>query len=1287
MKKGYLILSIYFFTCLTLSAQVEKIENYTTGTKITFYPNACGTEIPEAENKITFCDDANNLGVVEQSYGLNSDSVIKIAQNYFNNDEVFITSKGYSIHSADGTWQNIPALAIPGENLSFNITSEDGIVTPDGKLLFATSNSNLSGLTYLDLNTLSFDTINYEQSFSEIPQARKFAYDPATGITYILARINNQVGLFSLENNMLLYLGVISGLSTNIVFWNATAVVNGFLYVGGEVLYKIDLNGDNPTVIYDSSSLPAENISKITADGSGNLWIAFAPFNGGGLARFNPTTEEFDFFELENPGNGNYSFNDLTIGPDGLIWAIAGLYDGVIILDPSDVTQPVWTFIPEDDIEDLGFPLVQSPKAIDAFNGSIYFASGGVIGSSTEKPFEFLKLTDGVWRGFNDEAPGNISAKMAKVNASFSNNMDASVAAANGGTWWLNETDDILTFLSDDDIFGVTEFFSSDQILVRDENDRPNATSGGLYRYDAPLIQKLDDDADLGFDPDWLATYQDELWLFDRQPSILHIYKQDNETATYTLDNYDSNNPVTADSFGYAIYSEVNTSTNEIIINRFNRATETTETLSFEYSINPFPNGGSNALQQITLPDGKMAFLSQTTIFLLEESNITTIVLEDLGFASFEVIRAGAADDMGNLILMLNSPKLARILDPFGSLNAESYQLGLTSSFSTEESILPKINFGLTNTVTIDVNGDIWTQSNGDWLKITLSNANLPPANFESFRIKGQVYFDANNNDALDANELYKNQRFAITKNGSTLTRYSVSKSNGEFEFLYQGEGDYTIILLGSDPNIFTETPNINFTVTDVNQDTDVGVLKLQARYIDALLVKSAEKLGAWGFVRDGFENTFTTAIGNISSDKNFTNLNFQFLYQNKDEDSDNILPQINDIKVYRVTSETDIPVIYKTIIEPKSNNWSVNDSNTNYTVNTLTTTPQINTNSDTVTIDFTIDQLDAKDMIIIEVATDLFAPEQNGSTIEYGLSFVGADNLDENDGSLNIPLIPRPEDNPNLRFPEDLPPFLDPNNPVTDPFVPEGPVYAPLPKNTEIASSYDPNDKLVSPGLPNILNEIDIDTPYLTYTIRFENEGNFSAKDIYVLDELDPNLDVNSIQLIEASHEVVLDELFIDGKTTLRFFFEDIFLDYTANDPNASQGYVKFAVRPIEGIALNTIVENTAAIYFDQNPPIITNTTQHQFVELALSINDFSDNGIHVKAFPNPVIDGLELVLPETGNYTVEVYDLMGRIIDTKTSENKQTMQLDLSHLAKGNYILNVINSERTSQIKIIKK
>jgi len=1282
MKRIYLF-SIYLITCITVSAQVEKIESFTTGTKITYYSNACGTEIPEAQGKITFCDDANNLGVIEQSYGLNSDTVIKIAPNYFNDDEVFITSNGYSIHREDGTWQNIPSSSIPGDNLSFNIYSEEAIVTADGKLLFATSNGNLSGLTFLDLNTLSFGTIYYASS--EIPQAGKFAYDSDTGITYILAEVANQVNLYSLENNNLLNLGVISGLSTNISYWNTVEIVNGFLYVGGEVLYKIDLNDNSPTVIYDSGSLPADYISKLVTDGSGNLWMAFNSFNGG-LARFNPTTEEFDFFDLENPGNGNYSFLDVTVGPDGLIWALANFYDGVIILDPSDITEPVWTFITEEDIHNLGFPLVQSPKSIDTFNGSIYFASGGVIGSSIEKPFEFLKLTDGIWSGFNDEAPGNISAKMALTNGSFNDHMMASVADNDSGVWWLNRTDDILVYLSDDDIIGVTEFSGTDPILVIDENDRPNTLSGGLLRYDAPLKQKFDDDADLGFDPEWLATYQDELWLFDRQPSTLHIYKEDIETAVYTLENYDSNNPVTADSFGNAIYSEVNTSTNEVIINRFNRTTQTTETFSFEYSIGLFPSGASNALQQITLPDGKMAFLSETTIFLFEEDTITDIVIEDLGFTSFEGIRAGDSDADGNLVLMLNTPKLARILDPFGSLNVESYRLGITGSSSAEQSILPEINFGLTNTVTIDSNGSIWTQANGQWLKIILANANLPPANFEPFRIRGQVYFDANNNDALDADELYKNQRFAITKDDSSLIRYAVSKSNGEFEFLYQGVGDYTLTILGSDPNVFIESPSINFTVTDINQDTDLGTFKLQTRYIDALLVKSAEKMGAWGFVRDGFENTFTTAIGNVSATKNFTNLNFQFLYQNKDENSDNIVPQIEDIKIYRVTALTDIPVVYKTVIEPKSNNWSVNDINTNYTVNILAITPAITPTPDKVTIDFTIDQLDAKDMIVIEVKTDLFAPEQNGSTIEFGLSFAGADNLDQNNGPLSIPLIPRPENNPNLRFPEDLPPFPDPNNPSTDPFVPEGPIYAPLPKNTKIASSYDPNDKLVSPGLPNVLNEIDINTSYITYTIRFENEGNFSAKDIYILDELDPNLDLNSIQLIESSHEVFLDELLIDGKRTLRFFFKDIFLDYTSNNPEASQGYVKFAVRPINGIAANSIVENTAAIYFDQNAPIITNTTQHQFVELFLSSGDFTSGKMDVIAIPNPVVNGVALTFPEIGDYTIQVYDVMGRLIATKSINNQKIGFLDLSRLSKGYYILNIRSFDTTSQVKIIK-
>ena len=54
----------------TIEAQVQKVETYLVGTKVTYYSNQCGNTIPEAEGKLSFCDSQNNLGVVEASYGL-----------------------------------------------------------------------------------------------------------------------------------------------------------------------------------------------------------------------------------------------------------------------------------------------------------------------------------------------------------------------------------------------------------------------------------------------------------------------------------------------------------------------------------------------------------------------------------------------------------------------------------------------------------------------------------------------------------------------------------------------------------------------------------------------------------------------------------------------------------------------------------------------------------------------------------------------------------------------------------------------------------------------------------------------------------------------------------------------------------------------------------------------------------------------------------------------------------------------------------------------------------------
>ncbi len=56
-----------------------------------------------------------------------------------------------------------------------------------------------------------------------------------------------------------------------------------------------------------------------------------------------------------------------------------------------------------------------------------------------------------------------------------------------------------------------------------------------------------------------------------------------------------------------------------------------------------------------------------------------------------------------------------------------------------------------------------------------------------------------------------------------------------------------------------------------------------------------------------------------------------------------------------------------------------------------------------------------------------------------------------------------------------------------------------------------------------------------------------------------------------------------------------------SATDMAGSQGYFKFRIPLSEGLPNMTEVENTAAIYFDLNPPVITNTTNLLLVDCGL--------------------------------------------------------------------------------------
>ncbi|MBI4646045.1 MAG: T9SS type A sorting domain-containing protein [Bacteroidia bacterium] len=138
------------------------------------------------------------------------------------------------------------------------------------------------------------------------------------------------------------------------------------------------------------------------------------------------------------------------------------------------------------------------------------------------------------------------------------------------------------------------------------------------------------------------------------------------------------------------------------------------------------------------------------------------------------------------------------------------------------------------------------------------------------------------------------------------------------------------------------------------------------------------------------------------------------------------------------------------------------------------------------------------------------------------------------------------------------------------------------------VTGSYDPNEKQVSPaGLTTIYHYID-STDVPEYIVYFQNTGTDTAFKVVIRDTLSPYLDITSIQPGAASHIYLLEIL---GSDVLQWTFNNIMLpDSNVNEPQ-SHGFVKYKINQQHGNSLGTIIENSAGIMFDFNPPVITNT------------------------------------------------------------------------------------------------
>lgn len=227
------------------------------------------------------------------------------------------------------------------------------------------------------------------------------------------------------------------------------------------------------------------------------------------------------------------------------------------------------------------------------------------------------------------------------------------------------------------------------------------------------------------------------------------------------------------------------------------------------------------------------------------------------------------------------------------------------------------------------------------------------------------------------------------------------------------------------------------------------------------------------------------------------------------------------------------------------------------------------------------------------------------------------------------------------------------------------------------ITGSYDPNDKQAFPEGYGEQHYIDPGTP-IEYLIRFQNTGNDTAFVVRIVDSLSQWLDPATIRPGAASHPYIFG---LTGEGIASFTFDNILLPDSNVNEVASHGFVKFSIYPKAETPLETVIENTAEIYFDFNDAIVTNTTFHTIGDHFITVGLWQPENpaYQVQVVPNPSRGDAMITVKglPPGAIDLKVTDAYGRVVLTQYSDDNN-LQINGNALPAGLYYFQVMQNEK---------
>jgi len=230
------------------------------------------------------------------------------------------------------------------------------------------------------------------------------------------------------------------------------------------------------------------------------------------------------------------------------------------------------------------------------------------------------------------------------------------------------------------------------------------------------------------------------------------------------------------------------------------------------------------------------------------------------------------------------------------------------------------------------------------------------------------------------------------------------------------------------------------------------------------------------------------------------------------------------------------------------------------------------------------------------------------------------------------------------------------------------------------IVAAYDPNDKNEDRGPQIHIDDFEVGDD-LYYTIRFQNTGNANALTVRIEDVLDPQLNPATVRMISSSHNYILTR----NQNLLEWTFNDIDLVPESVDELESIGYVYFKIKPFPGFTVGSVIPNTASIFFDTNPPIITNTFQTEFVD-QLSVPSLETT--HFQIYPNPVREMMYIQSTSTETLSsIRLFNMLGKEVLQLNHIHSTATQINLSGLQSGIYLIELTSEHGTTTTKKVVK